>query len=41
MRASQAPGAKRTAWTDSVLKDATRRKFDIVMAWAIDGLVAR
>ena len=36
---SGAKGAERTAWISiSMLKDATRRKFDIVMAWAIDRL---
>ena len=39
MRACQAPGDETDGpGLDSMLKDASRRKFDIVMAWAIDRL---
>ena len=38
MRASQAPRDETDALVSSMLKDASRRKFDIVMAWAIDRL---
>jgi DNA invertase Pin-like site-specific DNA recombinase len=37
MRASQAPRDETDALA-SILNDASRRKFDIVMAWAIDRL---
>ena len=36
MRASQAPRDETDGGLDSMLKDASRRKFDVVMAWAID-----
>jgi DNA invertase Pin-like site-specific DNA recombinase len=39
MRACQAPGDETDGpGLDSMLKDASRRKFDIVIAWAIDRL---
>src|SRR6516225_7328377 len=38
MRASQAPRDETDGGLDSMLKDACRRKFDVVMAWAIDRL---
>src|SRR6516164_2574636 len=38
MRASQAPRDETDGGLDSMLKDASRRKFDVVMAWAIDRL---
>ena len=39
MRASQAPRDETDGLEfDSMLKDASRRKFDIVMAWSIDRL---
>src|SRR6516162_1432547 len=38
MRASQAPRDETDGGLDSMLKGASRRKFDVVMAWAIDRL---